>query len=419
MPAASASCVGTDIQSMSAVPDHVPRKFALLLAGMALLLLATIGAAWSLQRMTDAAQEQRHASSRRLLLLEKTLNSLHMAETAQRGYLITSNPRHLDTWEQSAKQARANHQLLVTMYAGEPVAAKLLVSLGRWERMKLEDLEDSIDAQRTVGRDVAETLAYADNGRRYMVQINEVIGELQALESASNASLQKLVVQRRNATYGAALVLFVLAAVASGVVFRLLRREAAARQLLHEQMTHAAFHDALTLLPNRRYLMEELERSVQRAQRQGRATALLFIDLDGFKLVNDSLGHEAGDAVLKGASERFVKTVRQSDFLARLGGDEFAVVMEADTRASAAALGERLIASIRQPLIAGHADQLVSASIGIALFPDDARDSSTLLARADQAMYLAKRLGKARVASLSLHGGVTSAAAANEPACAD
>jgi diguanylate cyclase (GGDEF)-like protein len=389
------------MEAMSAVPDHAPRKLAWLLAGMALLLLATIGAAWSLQRMTDAAQEQRHASSRRLLLLEKTLNSLHMAETAQRGYLITANPRHLDNWEHSASQARAGHQQLVALYAGDPVSAKLLESLGRWERMKLEDLEDSIEAQRTVGRDVAETLAHADNGRRYMVQINHVIGELQAIEAASNASLQQLVDRRRDATYGAALALFAVASIASIVVFRLLRREARERHRLHERMTHDAFHDALTLLPNRRYFMAELERALLRGERRGAAVAVLFIDLDGFKRVNDTLGHDAGDDVLRRASEAFGHTVRQSDFLARLGGDEFAVVMDADNRASAASLGERLIAAIRTAQTDVQAGHAVSASVGIAMFPDDAREGSVLLARADEAMYLAKRLGKSRVACLT------------------
>ncbi|WP_161974476.1 diguanylate cyclase domain-containing protein [Piscinibacter terrae] len=367
---------------------------------MASLLLLTMAAAWSLQRMTDAAQEQRHVSTQRLLVLEKTLNSLHKAETAQRGYLITANARHLEGWEKSTQEARQYHATLVAMYAGDPTAAKLLESFGRWERLKLEDLEDSIQAQRDVGRDVAETLAHADNGRHYMVQINKIIGQLEALEADSNAALQKLVARRRAATYGAALVLFLVASVASVLVWRLLRREAAARQALHERMAHDAFHDALTLLPNRRYLLEELERAVMRARRQHRLAALLFIDLDGFKRVNDSLGHEAGDALLQRVSERFARTVRQSDLLARLGGDEFAVVLDADSRISAAALGERLIEAIRGPLIDGHADVLVSASIGIALFPEDAPDSSTLLARADQAMYLAKRLGKSRVASL-------------------
>jgi diguanylate cyclase (GGDEF)-like protein len=391
---------------MSAVVDRPSRKLALLLVGMALLLLLAIVAGWSLQRMTDAAQNSRHASSKRLLILEKTLNSLHVAETAQRGYLITANPRYLDPWETAAREARAYHQQLVTMYAGDPVAAKLLNSLGRWERMKLEDLEDTIEAQRTIGRDVAETLVYADNGRRYMVQINKVVRELEAIEAASNTALEEVVSVRRSATYGTAAVLFVVAVVACAVVYRLLKREAAARHGLHEQMAHDAFHDALTLLPNRRYLLEELERTVLRAQRQSRVAALLFIDLDGFKRVNDALGHQAGDVVLKRASERFVCTVRESDFLARLGGDEFAVVMEADNRASAAALGERLIASIRGPLLAEHADYLVSASIGVAVYPEDGRDTSTLLACADQAMYLAKRTGRSRVASLA--GPITS-----------
>ena len=266
--------------------------------------------------------------------------------------------------------------------------------------MKLEDLEDSINTQRDLGRDMAQVLAHADPGRLYIVQINSVIRELEAFEAAINSSLRETVARWRTATLAAALVLLFVAASTCLIVYRLLLLEAAARQHLHEQMTHDAFHDPLTQLPNRRYFLEELERIIQRARRHNRVVALLFVDLDGFKKVNDTLGHDVGDKVLRQASERFLGVVRESDFLARLGGDEFAVVMEADNRSNAKVLGERLVASLREPSPgATTVEAAVSASIGVAVYPDDAPDSAALLSRADEAMYIAKRHGRGQVAS--------------------
>ena len=356
---------------MSAAISLHQRALAALLIGMALLLLLAISAGAYLQFLVDAADDLRHASSKRLLTIERTLGSLKAAETAQRGFLITENPRYLQPYQDASAQAGERLKELQRMYAGDAVAGRLLDRLSRWQRLKLEELEDLVGAQQSVGHALPEALTQADNGRRYMIEIGKVIEELDAAEARGNAELKDLTAWRRRAALAAALALFVLAVAASSVVYRLLRREARERERLHQQMAHDAFHDALTLLPNRRYLLEELARSLTRAQRKHGRVGLLFIDLDGFKRVNDGLGHEAGD--------------------------EFAVVIEADSRDSAVALGARLIESISRPLLADCADYLVSASVGVALFPEDGADTSSLLAQADRAMYRAKRLGKARV----------------------
>jgi diguanylate cyclase (GGDEF)-like protein len=380
-------------------PVPIPqRALAALLAGMATLLLLAICAGWYLQLSADRADDSRHASSQRLLIIERTLGSLKAAETAQRGFLITENTRYLQPYQEASVQASELLKELQRMYAGDPVASELLVRLSRWQRLKLEELEDLVGAQQSVGRALPEALTQADNGRRYMVEIGKVIHELDQMEVKGNAVLKELTARRRHATFIAAAALFVLAVGACVIVYRLLRREARTREKLHVQMAHDAFHDALTLLPNRRYLLDELSRSLTRAKRKQSQVGLLFIDLDGFKRVNDLHGHEAGDELLKRASAQFVQTVRGSDFLARLGGDEFAVVIEADDSDCAVTLARRLIEAIRQPLLDGRRDCLVSASIGVAIYPHDGADTSTLLAQADRAMYDAKRLGKARVA---------------------
>lgn len=162
-----------------------------------------------------------------------------------------------------------------------------------------------------------------------------------------------------------------------------------------EAAQHMAFHDQLTGLPNRFQLLENLNHALLLAKRQQRKLAVLFIDLDRFKYVNDSLGHHVGDELLKQLGQRIQKRLRESDTLARLGGDEFVVLLESIADETAAAkVSESIIQSLREPLeVRGHRLN-ITASIGIALFPDDSDDSHSLIRQADNAMYQAKELGR-------------------------
>jgi diguanylate cyclase (GGDEF)-like protein len=158
---------------------------------------------------------------------------------------------------------------------------------------------------------------------------------------------------------------------------------------------HLAHHDALTGLPNREHLEAELERAVARASRHLRRVALLFIDLDGFKGVNDRFGHAAGDRLLVRVGERLRAALRAEDFVARLGGDEFVVLLDDPHEAldAARAAAGLLGALDRGVALPGGCVAAVGASIGIALFPDHGIDAPGLLAAADAAMYRVKRAG--------------------------
>ena len=149
-----------------------------------------------------------------------------------------------------------------------------------------------------------------------------------------------------------------------------------------------AVTDDLTGLGNRRYLLSSLEGSIEDGARE---VALLLIDLDGFKELNDTLGHRAGDEVLRQIGPRLEDALRPGDTLARLGGDEFAVVLDPGDEASASAAGLRLRSALEQSFSVGGIRVHIDASIGIALFPEHARDALGLLQRADVAMYEAKR----------------------------
>lgn len=170
-----------------------------------------------------------------------------------------------------------------------------------------------------------------------------------------------------------------------------LEREQAAGLQYQQQ----AYRDALTQLPNRLAFEVELERQLVELPRQQRRIALLFIDLDQFKWVNDNLGHAAGDLVLNTVAQRMTSRLRESDALFRLGGDEFALlVTEVGDPDSVRLLAGRLIAAVREPMAVDGRPVPVGATVGIAFAPDDARDAQTLLMRADAAMYAAKRAGK-------------------------
>ena len=157
---------------------------------------------------------------------------------------------------------------------------------------------------------------------------------------------------------------------------------------------HLAYSDTLTGLPNRQKFMEELHLGIERAGRHGNALAVLFLDLDRFKFINDTMGHEAGDELLVIVTQRLKGCVRTDDCISRLGGDEFTVLLEDLPNASiAASVAENICRTVSAPLLVGGQEMVVSASIGISVHPHDGRDASSLLRHAETAMYRAKQAG--------------------------
>jgi diguanylate cyclase (GGDEF)-like protein/PAS domain S-box-containing protein len=191
-----------------------------------------------------------------------------------------------------------------------------------------------------------------------------------------------------------------------------LGQDVTARVLAEERLQHLATHDALTGLPNRVMLQERLRQAIARARRSGQRVCALFIDLDRFKEVNDTLGHRIGDELLREMSVRLGRIVRESDLLVRLSGDEFMVVLEQVTDLDAPPLvAQKLLDEIREPSHIEGNEIYVSASIGISLFPDDGDDAETLMRNADLAMYRAKEAGKNTwqtfSADMAAHGAET------------
>jgi diguanylate cyclase (GGDEF)-like protein len=173
--------------------------------------------------------------------------------------------------------------------------------------------------------------------------------------------------------------------------------------LLEDQIEHnkyLALHDDLTGLPNRRLFQDRLANTLERARRSGSHAALLLIDLDEFKQVNDTVGHHVGDELLKRVSALFVGRVRRSDTVARTGGDEFSIILEEPmSRADASRVGQSLTELLESPFeVNGHTVH-VGASVGIAVFPDDANDAESLCIAADLRMYAGKQASKSQGAA--------------------
>jgi diguanylate cyclase (GGDEF)-like protein len=172
-----------------------------------------------------------------------------------------------------------------------------------------------------------------------------------------------------------------------------LRDNSVARQTAEAEIRRMAYHDRLTNLPNRRMLEDRMQQVLAFAQRKRSKVAVMFVDLDKFKAVNDEFGHETGDWLLQQVAKRMLELLRVSDMVARMGGDEFVILLpDVDKEQDASEVARKVVHELERPFwINGDTALSISASIGIALYPDHARDARDLLRLGDDAMYRSKK----------------------------
>jgi diguanylate cyclase (GGDEF)-like protein len=235
---------------------------------------------------------------------------------------------------------------------------------------------------------------YISARRLYEFPLAVIVGLSEDEELA--ASRQNMRVYLWRASAGSLLLILMVA-----VLARLSRQLALSRQRVVEvQVAHAArveylaYHDGLTTLPNRSLFSKLLGQSIKQAQRYQRQLAVLFLDLDRFKYINDTLGHEAGDQLLREVATRLKDCLRDSDSVARLGGDEFVVLLQLDDEKYAAIVARKILLAVARPFVLLGQEFRVTASIGISAYPQDGLDEQTLTKNADIAMYQAKEEGK-------------------------
>jgi diguanylate cyclase (GGDEF)-like protein/PAS domain S-box-containing protein len=171
-------------------------------------------------------------------------------------------------------------------------------------------------------------------------------------------------------------------------------RDVTSKKQTQELITHMAYHDGLTNLPNRRLFNDQLNKQLNVAKQNNKPFAILYLDIDRFKFINDSLGHQLGDKMLQEISKRLVESVRINDFVARIGGDEFNVILPDTNRESAIEIAEIIMKSTKDPFHFEHYELFITTSIGMSVFPYDGEDSLVLIKNADAALYHAKEQGK-------------------------
>ncbi|MFQ3789928.1 putative bifunctional diguanylate cyclase/phosphodiesterase [Halomonas sp. A29] len=264
------------------------------------------------------------------------------------------------------------------------------------------DYADLLEGNSGLGEPARVRISEWDGVRRYLVAsplyefpIAIVVGLSRDEQMAAAAAL-------RHAYHWRALLVSIVALAVLTLLGRLsLKLRKAQARVLEERLDHArqaeylAFHDNLTGLPNRAYFSRLLTLGMQQARRYDKHLTLLFLDLDRFKSINDSLGHEAGDELLQEVSQRLCRAVRESDTVARLGGDEFVVLLpEITEQSQISQVADKILAAVSTPFTLAGQEFRITVSIGIARYPADGEDEQTLMKHADVAMYHAKEEGK-------------------------
>lgn len=330
----------------------------------------------------------------------KLQNVVVNTQAAQRGYLLTNNMAFVNDFETGRREIGESITALDHMLLDSQTMTSSLQKVKRLINQNLKTLNVAIQIEMNSG-------AYSPHLSSAKVSVNTAMlisAELAQLDD--QLKQKKITIQKKihNAMKIAVGVITFLIVSIIGILFSGYRRTvdlfeiAVKSQQEAESYSHDAYHDSLTDLPNRRYFNTHFKSVVSLARRNKQSAGLIFIDLDGFKLINDQYGHDTGDAALHYFAKQLKPVLRESDFLARLGGDEFAIVIQQHVDRNAIdILVKRIIASLHRPFeIDGHVCQL-GASIGVSMFPQNGTSVVDLMTAADSAMYQAKRTGKNRV----------------------
>jgi len=322
------------------------------------------------------------------------------AESGQRGYLLTGHTLFLDTLEQGRTETRQVLARLDKQTSDQPDVRIGLDRIKQLVHQKFDVMDKSIQVQLHAGDFSPHLSLNKDKGREVMKliddQLDEIDSKLQQLREGFEQDIRK----RMFASVIGAILLGVLIIGVLLFSYRSttdLLEQVLENQAVAKQASHQADHDLLTGLPNRRSVDVHLANTYQLARHTSKQFAILFMDLDGFKVVNDKYGHGVGDALLIEVADMFKKVLRQSDFLARQGGDEFVLVVGSYLyRQELTQLAERLIKLFAQPVVVRGIPLEIGVSIGIAEYPHHGKHVKQLLHVADKAMYDSKKNGKNR-----------------------
>jgi diguanylate cyclase (GGDEF)-like protein len=327
------------------------------------------------------------------------LNTMVDAETGQRGYLLTGRTQFLEPYDAAVKNTDRILTDLETTRAVFPKLEAPLTRLAVLIRQKFQIIQDSLNLELNSGAYAPHLRLAKDQGRRVMDEIRLILKSTDDALVKESKQIEHEIVSRLKQL---ALATFVIVLLIVSILYWSYKRtiwlfEHAVENIERaERLGHIAMHDALTQLPNRRNFDEYLNKVHAQASRAKKQYAVFYMDLDGFKLINDRFGHDAGDDALLATITRITAILRDSDYLARVGGDEFTlIVQDYKEQKELVILAGRIISALDKPImsIAGQ-DIWMGVSIGISTYPKHAENVNDIVAGADGAMYQAKISGK-------------------------
>ncbi len=333
-------------------------------------------------------------------LVNRAISDLKDAESGQRGFLITGIPSYLDPYRIARKNLLIDLQELSLHTGLVPGFSEDLPQLNGLVNVELGELQEPIALRKSGSIDAAKKKVMSSISEHTMESIRQLSLRMVDQSQAAIRMDQKTVVEREHRLVWVGLLTAILIIVMLSMLYKMIHRDIEDRRFLMDRLEYGSTHDSLTHLYNRAFFTENLQTALYSAVRERHGLAILLIDLDGFKQVNDRLGHQVGDAVLVEVARRLERISRENDTLARLGGDEFVLLFhspEGDQDLSALALmAERLVSIFSMPIFLDLGEIPLGASIGIAVFPSGGSTPDALLRSADQALYLAKKSGRNR-----------------------
>lgn len=369
------------------------KKLALFLVIMTSLIVLSYGGALLEIFSYLHAENESRMDQRVVAAIDQVNSDIEESQLGKNGYLLSGQTAYLVSYTTGIeKMVQAIEHLRQLLQ--ERGSADILARLNTYSNMGEVDLFQA--SRRMERRGLMETREHFRKiqGKASMEEIIPYMKGIRAHYVQTHREMERTARKRLFRTSTLFGLSFILFASFLGVTSMRILEDLSKVNKLVSSLHHDAHHDPLTGLPNRAYVIEWLEYALASNRREKGRLAILYIDLDRFKEINDTLGHDKGDMALLEVSARFCNTLRGSDVLARLGGDEFVLLMAGYTDAETPArLAHRLLKVLEDPIVLSKETASLGASIGIAVYPEDGETPETLMKKADKAMYRSKEMG--------------------------
>jgi diguanylate cyclase (GGDEF)-like protein len=390
-------------------------------AMLTLLLMGAVSYRWMV--ISDEISRWSRHTYEVLSNIQHLLLAMERIESSSHQFVLTGKESDLHLYHANVLNMERDQESIRSLTADNLIQQNRLPALASLAAENIRDTETIIRLRRTQGLAAAVAAMESGQGRQATDEMQALVGKMQDEELRLLALRTAETDRDRSQTRVILIVGTLLGILITGFAgwsalrentrrneaeahlvqnVEELRRSneelvrlAHAAQTMTQQMAHLAEHDALTGLPNRLLLNDRVDRAVASAQRHENLVAVISLDLDGFKHINDSLGHPIGDKLLQSVARRLMDCVRATDTVSRQGGDEFVVLLsETKQPEDAATLSGRLLKAVAEPYSIEQHDLHITASIGVSIYPDDGPDAETLIKNADTAMYQAKENGR-------------------------